>query len=116
MRRNVQEVPSQPDSLERVRLHGRQNRAHVLEEDVADELAREQGRRVVAMEGMTVTLDAPLKDRAQQCALSRNFLDLTSTPNGWWQAVLDEALPRNERMVRWAEMAAAWLAERRRGR
>jgi hypothetical protein len=112
----VEEVPEQPEARDQVYLHGKQNRGHALDHDVAEELARELGRRLVAMDGMTVTVDPPFAYRAQQFLLSEMFLALTSTPNGWWQVVLNEGVPRSERMKRWAEMATAWLAERRRAR
>lgn len=112
-----QTLPAQPVALDQVQLHGKKNRGHLLEEEIARELAHDMGRCVIAMTGMKVTLHKPLKDRSEQLMLSKRFLELTSTPHGWWQQALDSGIPA--RPVRgmwdfWVSKAEAWLAARRR--
>ncbi len=93
MPRDTQQLPGQPAELDQVQLHAKKNHGHALEEDIARELAHDMGRCVIAMNGMRVTLHKPLKDRSEQLLLSKRFLELTSTPHGWWQQALDAGIP-----------------------
>jgi hypothetical protein len=110
-----QPVPKQPVQLDQVQLHAKKTRGHPLEEDIAREIAHDFGRCVIAMTGMRIQLHKPLRSPSEQESLAKRFLELTSTPNGWWQQALDKGIPsKPARGVWdfWVPKAKEWLASR----